>query len=67
MSYSTCVWQLQSAARKFWRNPAFTLAALATLSLGNDRFLHPSENSQEKMPYTPSEFQLTVQVQGYGE
>jgi len=34
MSDSTYAWQLQSAARKFWRNPAFTLAALATLSLG---------------------------------
>ena len=34
MRYSTLAWQLQSATRKLWRNPAFTLTALATLSLG---------------------------------
>jgi predicted permease len=28
------MWQLQAAARKLWRNPAFTLTAFATLSLG---------------------------------
>jgi predicted permease len=32
--FSTFSWHLQSAARKLWRNPAFTLTALVTLSLG---------------------------------